>query len=110
VKTRRAADIVEQRFGWRPRIVGRLVVFADTTTNRRRVAAHSVLDAAYPARGRVVTEWLKNPIGPMSGLMFVSLSPVGAGRRSPVSRSRGRPVRWCVAQGRNDPDSGDATA
>jgi transcriptional regulator with XRE-family HTH domain len=66
-KSRLAADLVEERFGWRPKVVGRLVVFADTSSNRRRVAAANVLAAAYPTRGRAVAEWLRDPIGDLRG-------------------------------------------
>jgi len=51
-KTRLASDLIEERLGWRPRIVGRVVVFADDSSNRRRVARESVLETAYPTRGR----------------------------------------------------------
>ena len=95
-KGRLAADLVEERFGWRPRLVGRLVVFADTTTNRRRVAGATVLDAAYPTRGRDVAAWLRDPVGPMRGLVFLSASTGRTGRRSPLSRKRVRKARSCV--------------
>jgi transcriptional regulator with XRE-family HTH domain len=95
-KVRLAADLVQERFGWRPKIVGRLVVFADTSSNRRRVAAANVLAAAYPTRGRDVTEWLREPVGSLRGLVFVSVSPGRTGSRSPLARKRVRKVGWCM--------------
>lgn len=97
-KVRRVADIVEERYGWRPRTVGRLVVFADTTTNRRRVAAHPVLDAAYPARLQEVRSWLREPAGALAGLVFLSVSPAGTGMASPLSRKRVRMSKSSVRQ------------
>jgi transcriptional regulator with XRE-family HTH domain len=75
VKARLAQQIVFERFGWRPRTVGRLVVLLETSTNRRRVSKlASALDAAFPARGAVVRSWLRSPAGPMSGLLFQSVT------------------------------------
>ena len=38
------------------------VVVADTTTNRRRIAAHqTMLRAAFPTNGRTIGGWLRNP-------------------------------------------------
>ena len=95
-KGRLAADLVRERFGWRPTLVGRLVVFADTTTNRRRVAAASVFEVAYPTRGREVTAWLRNPVGPLRGLVFLSANTARTGGRAPLSRKRVRKARSCV--------------
>jgi transcriptional regulator with XRE-family HTH domain len=50
-KVRVAARIVQEREGWRPRVVGRLVLFIDDSTNRRRVERASVLRTALPLRG-----------------------------------------------------------
>jgi len=109
-KARLAADLIAQRFGWRPLVVGRLVVFADTSTNRRRVAAQPVLDTAYPARGRAVREWLQAPSGPIAGLVFVSVMTGGSGRRAMLGRKRIRKPKSCVATRVGRPDSGGGAA
>lgn len=71
VKDRLAGVVVQERLGWKPVTVSRLLVVADGQTARRRVAVHSAtLMAAYPARGIVVRRWLANPAGRMSGLLF----------------------------------------
>lgn len=42
-------QIAEQRFGWRPRLVGRILVLPDTDRARRQVARHqATLEVAFP--------------------------------------------------------------
>ena len=61
-KVRLAAEIVEERFGWRPRVVGRLLVLPESTTSRRQVERHAALFArAYPARNIEVRQFLRSP-------------------------------------------------
>jgi transcriptional regulator with XRE-family HTH domain len=72
-KTRLVAErIVDDRFGWRPGTVGRLLVLPDTDTARRAVREHALLlDAAFPDRGPSVRRWLRAPAGQLSGILFV---------------------------------------
>lgn len=105
-KTRLAPELIRERFGWRPATVGRLVVFADTSTNRRQVAAQPVLDAAYPVRGRAVTRWLREPRGPMAGLVFLPIMTGRSGRPQSLTRKRVRRARSCGGSGRGRPESG----
>lgn len=85
VKERLAARIVLDRFGWRPRVVARLLVIEETSTNRRRVATHDpVLGLAFPTRGARLRSWLRRPVGRISGLRFFASSNHG-GRRPPKS-------------------------
>lgn len=75
VKVRLAARIAAERFGWRSRSVGRLLVLADDRTSRRRVARHDgILGRAYPARSAEVRRWVGRPAGPMAGLLFLPFS------------------------------------
>jgi len=87
-KARLAAQVVEERFGWRPRAVSRLLVLPDARTGRRRVAQHAVVfQRAYPLRGHAVRSWLRSPAGAVAALMFLSSSAGGAtGQRSVTSR------------------------
>jgi transcriptional regulator with XRE-family HTH domain len=72
VKDRLAAQIVRDRFGWRPTTVARLLVVLDGTTARRRVASHDrALQVAFPDRGGRVRAWVRRPVGRISGLRFV---------------------------------------
>jgi transcriptional regulator with XRE-family HTH domain len=92
VKARLLPRIVYDRFGWRPAAVGRFLVIRDTMTNRRRVAS---LEASFgsigPERGPVVRRWLRDPLGTISGLLFIS----GTNRRG----VRGRRCSAVGAQG-----------
>jgi hypothetical protein len=92
-KTRLAARIVEERFGWRPRRVARLLVLPDATTPRRQVRHNdAVLRTAYPARGARLRAWLRSPSGSVAGLAFVPPTTDGRTVASPVSRRRIRRV------------------
>ena len=90
-KVRLGARIVEERFGWQPRAVARLLVLPDASTPRRRVARHdAVLGRAYPMRGTALRGWLARPEGAAGGLLFLAPSPTPGvrTRRGPVSRRR----------------------
>ena len=61
-----------RRFGFRPRAVARLLVLPSTETARRRVRASSpILDAAFPARGAEVRNWLRDPSCDLAGILFL---------------------------------------
>jgi transcriptional regulator with XRE-family HTH domain len=71
-KTRLAPKVAAER-GWSARQVARLLVVAATATSRKRVARLSATyDSAFPLRGRDIHRWLRDPVGTMSGLLFVS--------------------------------------
>jgi hypothetical protein len=85
VKVRLAPRISAERFGEPPAMVARLLVVAESTGNRNRVARLGALLAAiYPLRGKAVRDWLTSPVGPMGGILFLNTAPRGA---------KGRPVR-----------------
>jgi transcriptional regulator with XRE-family HTH domain len=91
VKTRLASHIVFEREGWRPSVIGCLLVVRDGTTSRRRVDRHgAAMTAALPARGLVVRAWLREPQGPLRGLLFVPLTNGGSARhpRKPLSATK----------------------
>lgn len=82
IKERLASKVVIDRHGWRPQHVGRLIALLETSTNRRRVAAHAVvLRIAFPARGSAVGDWLRKPDSRLSGLLILSPSNGGGTRR-----------------------------
>lgn len=90
-KVRLGPAVAAKRFGWQPTSVGRLLVFPDERTERRRVAAHaSVLDGAYPLRAYDARRWCRSPSGPMAGVVFLPDSGT-TGRMT--SRSRQGRVR-----------------
>jgi transcriptional regulator with XRE-family HTH domain len=89
-KARLAMQIARER-GWDPRTVGRIVVIADNSTSRDRVARLSAsLAATFPDRGQRVRTWLRAPTGPISGLVFFrNANPAGVtARRAGLERVR----------------------
>jgi transcriptional regulator with XRE-family HTH domain len=84
-KVRLLPKIVHERFGWRPRIVARVLIVEGTPTNRRRIAAlGATVDQLYPLRSREVRAWVGNPTGNVAGIWFVSPRTGGG-----ISKGRG---------------------
>jgi transcriptional regulator with XRE-family HTH domain len=72
-KVRLLPKIVFERVGWRPRVVGKVLILDDTMTNRRRVASlGAAVQQAYPARTVDVRRWIRAPAGPLAGIWFLS--------------------------------------
>lgn len=70
-KRRLASGIARDR-GWDAAGVSVWVVVAEGRSNRRRVSSFSdLLRTAYPADGRAVHRWLRNPSRAVSGLSFL---------------------------------------
>ena len=93
-KARLARDICFERFGWRPSIVGRILIIGEDRTARRVVDRHATtFAAAYPARSREIRRWLGSPDQPISGLWFLTLKPRGNGRHGARSDPGGGGAR-----------------
>jgi transcriptional regulator with XRE-family HTH domain len=74
-KSRLAAKVAGERFGWPVRAVSRLLVMPELSTLRRRVARHEhIFGRAFPGRGAEVRRWLRDPDGRLAGLWFLSPS------------------------------------
>jgi len=95
---RRLAPRIARERGWQMRSVSAWVVFRDTRTNRRRVAAHAdVLHVAFPHERRTVRRWLRNPDAPIAALSFVADAtnrpkPAASSGVQRIRRSAQRPV------------------
>jgi transcriptional regulator with XRE-family HTH domain len=96
-RRRRLAAVIARDSGWTPAVVAQWVVLANGRTNHRRVAEHrSLLRAAFPADGRSVARWLKEPSKPVDALWFLpDVAGSSAGRAVPgpnrvATRSQGR--------------------
>lgn len=80
-KVRLLPQIMLERFGWQPSVVGCVLVLDDSMTNRRRVAALGEVAAQqFPARTLAVKRWLHSPSGPLRGVWFLASIPWGTGR------------------------------
>lgn len=73
MKERLSPKIVEARFGWRPTVVGRILIMPGTTSLRRIVERHAAtMDAIYPARTSEIKAWLRAPTASIRGIWFMS--------------------------------------
>lgn len=90
VRMRHAAAIARDR-GWDARSVSAWVIFAESTTNHRRVNAHhSALRSAFPVDGRAMRGWLHNPTGAARALSFWSVRSVTTTNQTLAARRRVR--------------------
>lgn len=88
---RRLAPRLAAERGWDVKETATWVVLRDTTTNRRRVAAHAtVLRSALPHDGRTVRGWLREPQGRLAALSFLPDAHAGTTRSSATGRQRVR--------------------
>jgi DNA-binding XRE family transcriptional regulator len=93
-RKRRLAPGIARTRGWSPRSTGIWLIVADSSTDRRRVAAHrTMLRAAFPVDGRQMRTWLRQPTGAVSCLSFWSDLQPQTARRFVRACSPGRPAR-----------------
>lgn len=73
VKARLAPKLCQDRFGWTPLHVGRLLIVPGVSSTRRVVATHRhTMDQLYPARGREIRAWLRRPGRSIGAIWFLS--------------------------------------
>jgi hypothetical protein len=91
---RRLAPEIARGRGWEATSVSCWAVIADTNTNRRRLAAHEeLLRGAFPADGRGLKDWLRNPVARVDGLTFLSYPQPRTGKQSLTAIKRVRVAR-----------------
>lgn len=91
--------LCRERFGFDPVAVGRILVLPDTDAARRRVdRLASSLDLLFPARTREVRAWLRNPVGDISGIVFVANSNRGGVTGDQRGRTRVRRPRMSATE------------
>jgi transcriptional regulator with XRE-family HTH domain len=72
-RKRRLAREIAKPFGWRPTVIGVCLLVAEGRTGRRRVLAHgATFRAALPDDGRRLRAWLREPVGELGAIAFVS--------------------------------------
>jgi transcriptional regulator with XRE-family HTH domain len=72
-KVRLAPSVLRDRIGWRPMRIGRVIVFLESATTRRRLEALGPAVAhVYPDRARAVRAWLRSPATPLAAIWFLS--------------------------------------
>lgn len=93
-KARVVPALIAQERGWAASRIGVALVVEDLTANRTVVSRHmATFGAAFPARGRAVRSWLRNPLESLWCLWFLSLSTGHATTRRSTSRRRVRRPR-----------------
>ena len=79
-KMRIVPTLLARERGWHADVFGRLLVVADTPTNRRIVRGHAAtFRSSFPGDSRVARSWVADPSGPCAAIWFV---PYPAGTRS----------------------------
>lgn len=90
-KARIVPQLVLVERGWRPVAIGVVLAMDELTANRSAVGGlEATFRAAYPARGRAVRSWIRQPKGPLAGLWFLSASNTATNTRTRGSRKRVR--------------------
>lgn len=88
MKRRLAWQIAKDK-GWTPLTVSAWVVVAGSRTNERRISEfNAMLRSAYPAAGRQVRAWLRDPVGSIAGLSMWPATAVGSQATAPRRRVR----------------------
>jgi hypothetical protein len=98
-KARLAPRIARSEIGWHAAHVARLLVLPGHATARRRVArSDAVLGHALPMRGSELRSWLRQPIGPAAGILFVDDRSTGPRRVGSTGRRRIRAASAPIRQ------------
>lgn len=90
-KARLAPTICQRRYGWRPDVVGRVLVLPETSRWRRLFDADGILGRALPVDFAKFRHWLRRPDGRLAATWFLSLSSHRAARGARGARVRRRP-------------------
>jgi transcriptional regulator with XRE-family HTH domain len=88
---RRVVPIVCQSEGWRPNLIGAVLVLPDASTHRDLIARHDALvSSALPARTLAVRSWVQRPSGDLRGVWFFRNTTQGGAmwRVQPTRRVR----------------------
>jgi DNA-binding XRE family transcriptional regulator len=82
-RKRRLSPSIAVELGWRPLLIGTVLVMPGETQARNAVELYRpVFDAAYPARARQVHRWLRCPERDLRGIWYLlNFNPGGAKRR-----------------------------
>jgi len=103
---RRLAPILARKLGWRPLIVGSVLVLPDETWARNAVERHrSLLDAKLPLRTTDVRAWLKSPDRDMGGIWFLVIAAPDGTKQRLGGVMRVRPRRTHMDKGESRSES-----
>jgi transcriptional regulator with XRE-family HTH domain len=99
MRMRHARSIAAER-GWEARSVSSWLVFAESRTTRRRIAAHAAaLRSAFPGDGIAMRHWLAGPAGTIRAMSMWTDSRLATASRSAAARRRVRVRAAAVGDG-----------
>jgi transcriptional regulator with XRE-family HTH domain len=91
VKARVVPRLAAQARGWRPAVVGVLLVLQESRRERAAVARRAaIFSSSFPARNLDIRAWLRRPDQPLRGLLFLQYANTTCVRRGKRS---GRSLR-----------------
>jgi transcriptional regulator with XRE-family HTH domain len=97
-RKRRLAPALARELGWKPVLVGSLLVLPEATWARNAVSRFAaVFDAALPSRSAEIRHWLKRPDCDVRGIWFLNFAP-GSTKGRPGGSMRVRPRRALAAK------------
>lgn len=98
-RKRRLARRIARDHGLDPATVGCWVIVAESSANRRKADAHRAFFAnAYPADGRAMGAWLRQPVGEVAALSFLPILHPRTGKQIRSARQRVRRPAACVVR------------
>jgi hypothetical protein len=91
-RKRRLASTLARKMGWKPLVVGSVVVLPEETWARNALARYrAVFDVKFPLRTVEVRDWLRNPSRDMGGIWFLVYDVPGDPKRRFGGTMRVRP-------------------
>ena len=96
-RKKRLAPSIAREAGWKPLLIGTLLVMPAETQARTTIERYRPLfGASYPARGRQVQQWLRSPEHAFGGIWFVLNFTADDTKRRPGGSFRVRPARGAL--------------
>ncbi len=93
-KCRIVPAMVRRDRGWDAQVIGRLLLVEEGTTQRRVVHQHrETFAVAFPDRTVRVKAWVRDPVGPLAGLWFLSSTTANRGKQDFAALRRVRKRR-----------------
>lgn len=93
-RKRRLAPSLARELGWKPMLIGTILVMPEETQARNAVETYRpIFDATYPSRARQIYRWLRRPERDLRGIWFLLNFTPGGAKRRPGGSMRVRPSR-----------------
>lgn len=77
VKVRLAPKLARAAFGWTPKFIASVLIFPDDRSSRRVADRYGATLSAYSARAREIRAWLRQPVGGIGGIWFLTNARAG---------------------------------